>query len=308
MAKIILFYKYVNIDDVKKIADWQRALCTKLELTGRIVLAQEGINATLGGQDDSIKEYIKEMNNHSIFDKIDFKFSDGIGSEGFPKLKIWIRNEICNLGLDTKEYSPKNGGKHLKPEEADQLLRNKPEDLIIFDARNKFEADVGRFTDAIIPNIRYFRELPQYIDENLEQFKDKQVLMYCTGGIRCERATTYLKSKGIAKEVYQIEGGIHRYVEKFPDGFFRGKNYVFDNRVTVRINDDILGKCYICDKSNDDFTNCMNALCNLHYICCTECKVHYEGTCSRECQKLIQEKKVNARPEFIATNSNANRK
>src|SRR3990167_2540984 len=276
MAKIILFYKYVNIDDVKKIADWQRALCTKLGLTGRIVLAQEGINATLGGQDDSVKEYIKEMNNNSIFDEIDFKFSDGIGSEGFPKLKI--------------------------------CLRNKPEDLVIFDARNKFEADVGRFTDAIIPNIRYFRELPQYIDENLEQFKDKQVLMYCTGGIRCERATTYLKSKGIAKEVYQIEGGIHRYVEKFPDGFFRGKNYVFDNRVTVRINDDILGKCYICDKSNDDFFNCLNALCNLHYICCTECKVHYEGTCSRECQKLIQEKKVNARPEFIATNSNANRK
>lgn len=308
MAKIILFYKYVDIDNVPEVAKWQRALCTELELTGRIVLAQEGINGTLGGQDEQVSKYIQEMNNHPLFGEIDFKESLGVGSECFPKLKIWMRDEICHLGVDTKKYSPASGGKHLKPEEVHKLLEENPQDLIIIDTRNKFEADVGRFKDAIVPDIRYFREFPKYVDENLEQFKDKQVLMYCTGGIRCERATSYLKSKDVAKEIYQIEGGIHRYVEKYPDGFFRGKNYVFDDRVTVKVNDDILGSCYICQKPNDDFTNCLNATCNKHFICCSECKKEYAGTCSRECQELVKEKKVNIRPEFINTNSKANRK
>jgi UPF0176 protein len=298
MAKIILFYKYIDIENVQEIAKWQRELCTKLELKGRIVLAQEGINGTLGGNEDQIEEYIQQMNKHPLFGNIDYKESLGLETSCFAKLKIWIRNEICHLGVDTKKYTPKDGGKHLKPEDVHKLLKENPEDLIILDARNKFEADVGRFENAIVPDIRYFRQFPEYIDKNLEQFKDKKVLMYCTGGVRCERATTYLKSKKIATEIYQIEGGIHRYTEKYPDGFFRGKNYVFDDRITVKINDDILGACYICKKPNDDFTNCLNAMCNRHYTCCLECKTDYAGTCSRECQTLIKEKKVNVRPQI----------
>lgn len=307
MSKIILFYKYVDIQNVKEIANWQRELCNSLGLTGRIVLATEGINGTLGGQDEEIAKYVEQMNNHPLFGGIDYKESIGIGAEGFPKLKIWQRNEICHLGLDTKKYSPKDGGVHLKPSEVHELIKNNPENLVILDTRNKFEAEVGRFNEAIVPDIRYFRQLPEYLDENEELFKNKKVLMYCTGGVRCERATTYLKSKGIAEEVYQIEGGIHRYIEQYPDGFFRGKNYVFDNRVTVKVNDDILGSCYICKKPNDDFTNCLNAKCNKHYTCCAECKQDYSGTCSRECQSLVKENKVNVRPVFENTNSKANR-
>ena len=133
--------------------------------------------------------------------------------------------------LILKTVTAKNGGKHLTPEETHNLIAQKPNDLVILDARNDYEWRIGAFEGAIKPDIEHFRQFPKFVDDNLEQFKDKQVLMYCTGGIRCERASTYLKEKGVAKNVYQILGGIHRYAEQYPDGFFRGKNYVFDDRI-----------------------------------------------------------------------------
>ena len=146
------------------------------------------------------------------------------------------------------------------------------------------------------PDINHFRELPEYIDTHLDQFKDKQVLMYCTGGIRCERASAYLKSKNIAKQVYQIEGGIHRYVEQYPDGFFRGKNYVFDNRITLKVTDDILGTCLICTTLCDNYTNCLNAKCNKHFICCDPCLNKLNNTCNTVCHDFVGHNKVNKRP------------
>lgn len=306
MSKIILFYKYVKIDNPQEIMHWQRALCSKNNLKGRILLGAEGINATIGGEDQEIENYIKEMNNHPLFGGIDFKESPG-NADCFPKLVVKVKKEIVHLGLDPETITTEGNGKHLKPKEVHELLNNKPEDLVIFDARNKFEWEVGRFNDAILPDIDYFRQFPEYVDQNLEQFKDKQVLMYCTGGIRCERASTYLKLKGVAKEVYQIEGGIHRYIEQFPDGHFRGKNYVFDSRVTMRANDDILGKCYICAAPNDDFTNCINARCNEHYTCCQDCKDKFNNCCSQNCVDLVKEGKVNVRPMYArGENSKAN--
>ena len=171
-------------------------------------------------------------------------------------------------------------------------MQQKPDDLVILDARNAFEAEIGKFTDALIPNIQHFREFPDYIENNLDQFKNKQVLMYCTGGIRCERATTLLKSKNIAKEVYQIEGGIHRYAEEFPDGFFRGKNYVFDGRIAMKINDDILSNCISCKQPFDEYTICVNAKCNNHFIACKTCLLKLSNTCSNECLELIKNQKV----------------
>jgi predicted sulfurtransferase len=167
-------------------------------------------------------------------------------SNYFPRLRIVVRNEVTHLGLDPAIITAKNGGIHLTPEQTHNLLKNAPQDLIIFDARNNYESRIGSFENALKPDIKNFRDLPEYIDNNLDLFKDKEVLMYCTGGIRCERGSAYLKSKNVAKKVYQIEGGIHRYAEKFPDGFFRGKNYVFDGRIAVKVNDDILGSCELC--------------------------------------------------------------
>ncbi len=297
MNKIILFYKYIDITYPKQIMKWQQQICQELQLKGRVLISHEGINGTLGGSAENLTNYKNLMSAHKLFDAIDFKESDG-GPECFPRLSIKVRNEAVSLGIPYDALTPRNAGKHLNPQETHELIAQQPQDLVILDARNNYEWEVGRFENAITPNIENFRDLPQYLENNLEQFKDKQVLMYCTGGIRCERASAYLNEKNIAKKVYQVEGGIHRYVEQYPDGFFRGKNYVFDGRIAVKINDDILGSCSICSQPCDDYYNCLNALCNKHFISCTPCIEALHKTCSIECQKLIAEHKVQQRPEF----------
>lgn len=297
MSKILLFYKYVSIENPEAIKKWQLELCKKLNLKGRVILATEGINGTLGGSDQETDAYMQEMNTHPLFDQIDFKFSPG-GAESFPRLSVKVKNEIVHLGLDKEKYRATDGGIHLEPKEVHELLTNKPENLVLIDTRNNYESAIGTFKNSIIPDTESFRDFPKYIDENLDLFKDKKVLMFCTGGVRCERASTYLKSKNVTEEVYQIKGGIHRYIEQFPDGFFRGKNYVFDSRITVKANDDILGKCYLCNRPEDTYTNCLNATCNLHYICCVDCKTELQNCCSQNCKILIETGKVNKRPWF----------
>lgn len=295
MERIILFYKYTDITYPKQILKWQRALCIRLRLKGRIILAHEGINATLGGRTEALEGYKKAMGKHLLFGDIDFKESSGSAAD-FPRLRIMIRDEIVHLGLDTTEISPHDGGQHLSPQQAHQLMKAKPDDLVILDCRNSYETAIGTFEGAIRPNTRYFREFPAWVDKNSDLLKDKQILMDCTGGIRCERASAYVKSKGIAKQVYQIEGGIHRYTEQYPDGFFRGKNYVFDNRISVKVTDDILGECSLCKTTCDKYTNCINAECNLHFISCDICLQTYANSCSLKCQKLVATHQVNQRP------------
>ncbi len=295
--RILLYYKYITLQDPTGIMHWQRELCTTLGLTGRIVLATEGINGTVYGSIEATNAYIAAMNEHEFFSGIDFKDSMVNGTnEYFPGLQIKVKNEITNLGLDIHKVSTADGGKHLSPEAFHQAIAQANENTIILDGRNQYEAAVGAFKDAIVPPIDHFRDFPTYIDQNLNLFKDKEVLMYCTGGIRCERASAYLKLKGVAKEVYQLEGGIHRYAEQFPDGFFRGKNYVFDGRITVPVNNDILGHCALCTTSCDEFTNCLNAKCNKHFIGCPNCVEKLENTCSEVCLQLVKEEKVPKRP------------
>jgi len=288
-GKILLFYKYIVIDNPVEILKWQRELCERLGLKGRVILAKQGINATLGGAHDACEEYKKIMSEHALFGNIDFKESPG-DHNYFPRLRIVIKDELINF-KQSVDFS--KTGTHLTPAEAHELIKNN-KDLVILDGRNYYEARVGKFANAITPNIDTFREFPAYVQENAELFKDKEVLMYCTGGIRCEPASAYFAEQTQAKKVYQILGGIHRYVEQFPDGFFRGKNYVFDDRVTVRINDDVLATCEKCDIPYDDFTNCYNTQCNKQIIVCPACMVTYHNTCSAKCLDMIQ-----ANPKFI---------
>ncbi len=295
--RILLYYKYVSIADPQAIMLWQRELCTALNLSGRIVLATEGINGTVYGTIEQTNAYMVAMNDHELFGNIDFKDSlVNAEHEYFPGLQIKVKDEITNLGLDVNEVSTAHGGKHLSPAAFHEAIAQAGQNTIVLDGRNQYEAAVGAFKDAIVPPIDHFRDFPGYIDQNLDLFKDKEVLMYCTGGIRCERASAYLKLKGIAKEVYQLEGGIHRYAEQFPDGFFRGKNYVFDARIAVPVNDDILGTCALCSTSCDEFTNCLNAKCNKHFIGCPACVKTLENTCSEVCFQLVTEEKVPKRP------------
>lgn len=297
MGTILLFYKYITLENPREIQRWQTSLCKKLDLKGRIIIAQEGINGTLGGTHENIATYTALMRSNALFADIDFKEASGDQS-CFPTLRIVIKDEVVYFGVDPTAVTVKDAGTHLKPAEAHALIAQKPDDLVLFDARNNFESRVGTFTGAITPNISHFRDLPSYIDNNLEQFKDKTVVMFCTGGIRCERASAYLNIKKVAKTVYQLEGGIHRYIEQFPDGFFRGKNYVFDGRVTVKVNADILGACDICASACDEFSNCLNASCNKHFIGCSRCIEQYNNACSKTCMELLAEKKVKPRPMF----------
>jgi len=297
MEKVLLFYKYVEIERPQEILKWQKKLCIDLNLKGRIILATEGINGTLGGSSQDCKLYVEAMRANQYFFDVDFKES-GVEGVCFEKLRIVVKNEIVNLNLDKKVVNVKNSGKHLTPQEAHSMISKNGRDLVILDGRNNYESAVGAFENSIKPDIKYFREFPQYIDKNIELFKDKNVLMYCTGGIRCERASAYLKLKNVAKEVYQISGGIHRYIERYPEGYFRGKNYVFDGRVTVKVNDDVLGNCFICGVQCDEYQNCLNAVCNRHFICCKECLKNLGSTCSTECAELINSGKVNIRPYF----------
>jgi len=289
--KITIFYKYVKLQDPHAVMFWQRSLCEKLGLTGRILIGEEGINGTVGGSERSIRCYVREMKQYEPFKNIDFKFSL-CHRQPFPRLSVKVRKEIVVLGIDPKELSHEHGGKHLSPKQVHELLAANPSDLVILDTRNECEVAVGRFAGAVDTKIKHFREFPKYIEDNLESFRDKQVLMYCTAGIRCERATAVLKVKNVAKEVFQIKGGIHRYIENYPNGFFRGKNYVFDNRITVKVNDDIIGKCALCHKACDDYTNCLNALCNKHFICCADCLASQNSCCSEKCLQLVEGKKT----------------
>ncbi len=295
MNSIILFYKYVFIENPHFTIKWQRQLCERLRLKGRVILAREGINGTLGGSAENLEIYKQEMLAHPLFGEIDFKETHNT-QDHFPRLRIVVKNEIVNLGMDPESLRADQGGIHLEPAQAHDLIAQKPENLVIIDCRNPVESAIGTMPGALRPDVPYFRQFPEYVDRNLDELKDKQVLMYCTGGVRCERASAYIKSKGVAQEVYQIKGGIHRYVEQFPNGFFRGKNYVFDGRTAVKVTDDILAHCYLCKTPCDEYNNCLRAKCNLHYISCDECLQKYASTCSANCYDLIINHNAPRRP------------
>jgi len=286
MGKVILFYRYVTIAYPKQLQKWQRRLCESLQLTGRIIIAHEGINGTVGGTVDAIESYKQELAAHELFTGIDIKESNGSAAH-FPRLSVVVKDEIVHLGIDPNHLTASTGGRHLTPREAHELMQDAPEDLVLLDARNNYESRIGAFVGAVRPDIKNFRDFPDYIDQHLEQFRNKRVVMYCTGGVRCERASAYLQQKKVAQEVLQIAGGIHRYVEQYPNGFFRGKNYVFDNRIALKVNDDIIGQCNSCARPYDRYTNCVNTTCNEQIILCPDCTIPSKTTCSPHCHDLV---------------------
>lgn len=288
--QILLYYLYTPLDKLKDIMRWQKELCSSLNLTGRIIIAHEGINGTLGGSLEETNLYITAMHNDARFKDIVFKKSAGC-KEDFPRLQIKIKPEIVRLGIDSRELTAENGGEHLSPEQFHELLSNRPDNLVLIDCRNNYESAIGTFRGAVKPPTDNFRDFPAYVDSVMDSLEDKQVAMYCTGGVRCERASTYLKEKGI-KTVYQLDGGIAKYVEKYPDGHFRGKLYVFDDRVALKINDDILSTCSQCSKPCDDYTDCGNPHCNKQYIVCAACITTGDRTCSSACTAYLAEHKA----------------
>jgi UPF0176 protein len=288
--QILLFYKYVTIDDPENTMHSQRQLCEALDLKGRLIIAHEGINVTLEGTVENVRKYIETMNQDSRFKDIDYKTSEGTGN-AFPRLSVKVRSEIVSLHLGEQDFSPcEITGKRLKPEELHEWFSSGKE-FIIVDMRNDYEFKVGQFKDSILPSLKNFRDLKKNMS-GIKHLKNKTVLTVCTGGVRCEKASGYLTQQGF-KEVYQLDGGIISYMEKYPNQNFLGKLYVFDSRVTMGFETDsenhkVIGKCDRCSRTSDEYGDCANVRCPRHLICCTNCR-ESDGQvfCSDECRDKV---------------------
>lgn len=294
MYTIILFYKYIEIHDPHELRAQQLRLCKRYGLTGRYLIAPEGINATLEGPTQSIKKFLNLFQADDRFFDVDIKTSPGDG-QAFPRLSIKVRDEIVASNLP-KEIDPtRDTGTHISPHELKSWI-NEGKDFTIIDMRNSYEYQVGRFKGSIDPGMENFRDLPKVVHK-LEHLKDKVVLPVCTGGVRCEKASAYLKSQGF-KHVYQLQGGMHRYMEAYPGEDFEGTLYVFDNR-TVWQNAEadkraVVGKCFNCREQTEDFIDCGNDNCNAHLLACAACQQsHRAGDrvfCSGEC--MVKEREL----------------
>lgn len=285
---IILFYKYVHVDDPDYVKQWHQKFCASHNLLGRVLLAKEGINSTLSGSLSSIQSYQQALSiltlpnqpNVFVFSNIDFKPSIAY-IEPFPDLKIKINPELISTAGKVP-YIPSDSttGVHLSPQDYHMKLTNKSSNTVIIDVRNKNEYEVGHFEGAINPKTRVFPEFLKFIDDNLPLLRGKEVLMYCTGGIRCEKASAYMKDRGI-EEVYQLEGGIHRYLDQFPNGGeFKGKNYVFDRRILQESSEctQVIGKCASCSNPWEYFTgNRLCTVCRDPILVCDPCHDRYKG-------------------------------
>lgn len=282
---ILLYYKYVPIENPQELMDSHRVLCKSLNLKGRIIIAEEGINGTVEGITEDTEKYIEAMKNDYRFADIVFKKSAGIG-DAFPKLSIKVRDEIVSSHLGEKDIDPNIvTGKRLDPTELDRWYENK-EDFVLVDMRNEYEYGVGHFENSILPGMQTFSDLQEIIPK-IEQFRDKKLITVCTGGVRCEKASGYLVAQGF-NDVYQLEGGMATYLDRHPGKHFKGKLYVFDNRITMQTEkQETIGKCIRCENLSDDFINCANLKCNDHVICCLDCRnAEKKGFCSENCEKL----------------------
>ena len=277
MKKVILYYKFVPVQDLMMAMRWQRELCRRLNLKGRIIVSQHGINGTLGGDLEDLKEYKREMNRSAIFRGITYKWSDGSGNE-FPRLSVKVKPELVAFGVpeevQVNESGVVGGGKHLKPEALHKLLEERGEDVVFFDGRNAYEAAVGRFKGAVVPKTRTTHDFVKEIESNkYVDLKDKPVVTYCTGGVRCEILSALMKNRGF-NEVYQVDGGIVKYGEKYGDeGAWEGALYIFDGRMEQRFSDKSvdIGECSHCGGKTSRYINCDNVSCNDLVLVCESC-------------------------------------
>ena len=264
MYKIILFYKFVPVTDPESVMFWQRALCEKLGLKGRIIISPHGINATLGGDIKQVKYYTREMKAHSLFGGVTYKWSDGTGND-FPKLRVKVKDELVGFKAASEivvtDKGIVNGGKHLKPEAVHKLVAEKGDDVIFYDGRNMYEAQIGRFKNTIIPNTKTSRDFMVDIENGeISKHKARPIVTYCTGGIRCEILSAMMKNRGY-EEVYQMDGGIVKYGERFKDdGLWEGKLFIFDDRMQIGFSDSAqdIASCELCGNKTSRQVNSTN--------------------------------------------------
>lgn len=277
MNKVILYYKFVPVLDPAMTVRWQKELCSRLSLKGRIIVSKHGINGTLGGDIENLREYKREMNRSVLFKGITYKWSDGTGND-FPRLSIKERPELVAFGapdeIKVDEKCVVGGGKHLKPEQVNELVKQYGDEVVFFDGRNAYEAEIGKFKNTVIPDVKTSRDFIKEIeDPKYNDIKDKPVVTYCTGGIRCEALSALMITRGF-KDVYQIDGGIVKYGEKYgDDGLWEGKLHIFDDRMMHSFSNKAkdIGECIYCKGRTSRYINCADVSCNRLVLVCENC-------------------------------------
>lgn len=282
---VLLYYKFVEVPQPEFEVLQHKLVCAGIGLTGRILIAEEGINGTVAGTSAQLKQYTKYMDAHPLFADIVFKRTPA-GKLPFHKLIVKKRDEIVTLG---KKVDVSKTGKYLTPEQFHAVLENE-KDFALVDMRNNYEYEVGRFEGAIQPDTTKFYELPKKV-KNLKIDPKKKVLTYCTGGIRCEKATALLTEEGYT-DVYQLEGGIAKYLEKYPNGYFKGKNFVFDDRMVTNTDTpsgtEVLGSCAHCGTKSDRYIDCTKPDCHQLFISCKDCEKKHSGLCPVAVKELAK--------------------
>ncbi|HEX7357088.1 MAG TPA: rhodanese-related sulfurtransferase [Ignavibacteriaceae bacterium] len=287
--KVISFYKYVKIEDPESLAKDHLNWCMQNNIKGKVYLANEGINGSVFGDNQTTAYYKNQLKSYKIFEDIWFK-ETATDKIAFSKLHVRVKQEIVNSGLMKTKL--KNTAPKLTPEQLLKLYEDK-KDFVIVDARNWYESKIGKFKNAITPQITHFREWPKVVD-SLNDYKDKTIITYCTGGIRCEKASAYMREKGF-KNVYQIDGGILNYIQKFPDTYWEGGMFVFDDRRVFEPNTKeelkYTSNCHFCGKPTSYHINCHNIDCDKIIVCCHDCKIENEYCCSTECRSSSNKRK-----------------
>lgn len=281
------FYRYVTIEDPKELRDQMFIEWTKLNCFGRIYIAKEGINAQMSVPKTHWDLFVTQLYAHSYFTNVPFKIAVDDDGKSFYKLIIKVKDKIVADGINDPTFDSSNTGTYLDAESFNKAIEDP--NTIVVDMRNHYESEVGRFDKAFCPDADTFREELPLVVEHLKGHEDKKVLMYCTGGIRCEKASAYLKHKGF-KDVNHLHGGIIQYAqevkEKNLESKFKGVNFVFDERIGERITDDVLSQCHQCGKACDTHVNCKNDDCHLLFIQCDDCATSMQGCCTPKCQEI----------------------
>ncbi len=282
----ISFYKYTSLKKLEELRDLLYLNWKKLNILGRVYIAPEGINAQISIPVHNQKLFKKNIKQYNCFENINFKKAV-IEGLSFLKLVIKIKKEIVAYGINESDYDINDTGKHLNYKQFNEAIDN---GAIIIDVRNYYEGEIGKFKNAIIPDVTRSKELLPEIKKILNNHKEDKILMYCTGGIRCEKASSYLLKNGF-KDVNQLEGGIIKYAHDIKKNNekskFIGKNFVFDHRLGEQITNDIISHCHQCDSESDSHTNCNNQSCHILFIQCKVCHEKYKGCCSDKCKDFI---------------------
>ena len=287
----ISFYTYHHIENPKEFRDQLFIEWDKRDVLGRTYIAHEGINAQISVPAENFESFKTHLDSISFLNGIRLNIAIEQDNKSFLKLKIKVRDKIVADGLNDDSFDVSKIGTHLRAEDFNNLIED--ENTVLVDMRNHFESEIGHFKGAVTPDVDTFRDSLDIIEEDLKEHKeDKNLVMYCTGGIRCEKASAYFKHKGF-NNVYQLEGGIIHYMQQVNENEelenkFIGKNFVFDHRRAERISDDVIANCHLCGTPCDTHTNCANQACHLLLIQCDACKEKLDNCCSTECQDIVK--------------------